>query len=360
MRFKRLLITGGAGFVGSNLAVMLRQAFADIEISVLDNLRRRGSELNLPRLAEHGIKFLHGDIRCPEDFDDCPNFDLLIDCSAEPSVQAGVSGSPFPLIQHNLSGTIHCIELTRKRNAAFLFLSTSRVYPIEPVNALSVKEESTRYVWTAAEKVPGFSADGIAENFPLEGVRSPYGATKLAGELLLREYAWLYQMPALINRCGVLAGPWQMGKVDQGVSALWAISHLFKRPLRYIGFGGHGKQVRDFLHIADLFDLIVQQMKDASCWDCRVYNVGGGNAVSASLAELTTLCQEATGNRIEIKTEPKTSLVDVRIYITDSRKAHQDFSWRPKRNMQQIVANTVAWAREHENALRQALGEKCS
>src|SRR6516225_4948803 len=99
MDFKRILITGGAGFVGANLAALYRQAFSGVTVYAFDNLSRRGSELNLPRLKQLGVTFLHGDIRCREDVEGWPAFDLLIDCSAEPSVQAGINGSPLPVIQ---------------------------------------------------------------------------------------------------------------------------------------------------------------------------------------------------------------------------------------------------------------------
>jgi CDP-paratose 2-epimerase len=356
LNFTRILITGGAGFVGSNIATMLRQGFANVAVTALDNLRRRGSELNLSRLAEHGVKFVHGDIRCREDIDECPAFDLLIDCSAEPSVQAGVSGSPMGVIQHNLTGTINCIEAARTRGAAFLFLSTSRVYPIEPINAIPFREDATRFRWDLGKPVAGVTEDGVTEQFTLDGARSPYGATKLAVELLLCEYSWLYKMPVLINRCGVLAGPWQMGKVDQGVVTLWVASHLFKRSLKYIGFGGHGKQVRDLLHIEDLYELIVKQLSDTAKWDARPYNVGGGLNVSASLAELTRLCRDATGNTITIDSDSRTSPVDVRIYLTDSSRVSADFAWRPRKSVSDIVTDIAAWARQHESALRKVLG----
>ena len=263
MQFRRILICGGAGFVGASLAVALKEVFADVSVTAVDNLCRRGSELNLARLKRYGISFRHGDIRCREDVDTWPAFDLLLDCAAEPSVQAGLDGTPLPVIANNLIGTIHCMEAARKNNAAFLFLSTSRVYPIERLNGLAVREEPTRFAWGGDDPVPGFSSAGIAEEFPLDGRRSFYGATKLSGELLLREYAAAYGMPVMINRCGILAGPWQMGKVDQGVLTLWVARHVFRGEVAYFGYGGSGKQLRDVLHVADLFDLLCRQMERA-------------------------------------------------------------------------------------------------
>jgi len=343
MIFKKILITGGAGFVGSNLAILFRDAYADIHITALDNLIRRGSELNLRRLKKHNIEFVHGDIRCREDLEGLKDFDLLVDCSAEASVLAGIHGSPSQVIKHNLTGTLNCIEECRKRNAAFLFLSTSRVYPIKKINNLDWKEDKTRFVWTGKDKLPGFSLQGICEDFSTAGARSIYGATKLSAELILQEYAYSYNMPAIINRCGILTGPWQMGKVDQGVVTLWVSRHIYKKNLKYIGFGGTGKQVRDMLHINDLFNLINKQMSKLDLWNGEIYNVGGGQEISASLLELTNICEKVTGNKINIQPEPDTSSVDIRIYLTDSSKAQNDFDWSPQIGVYDIVSDISNW-----------------
>lgn len=349
MRFKRLVIIGGAGFVGSNLAVRFRQCFAETSVVALDNLRRRGSELALDRLRQAGVQFRHGDVRSPEDLASVGDFDLLIECAAEPSVQAGVDGPPMYLLNSNLVGTIHCLEAARAGGAAVLFLSTSRIYPIERLNALPFVEEETRFRWTT-------TLEGIAEDFPLDGARSLYGASKLAGELLVREYVYNYGMKALINRCGILAGPWQMGKVDQGVVTLWTAAHAFGRPLQYMGFGGKGKQVRDILHIDDLFDLLVRQIESPHVWDGRAYNVGGGGSRSASLLELTQICQAVTGRQILIESVSQTSRVDVRVFITDTRSAHRDFGWQPGRGVEQIVQDIYRWIVDHRNLVEPILG----
>jgi CDP-paratose 2-epimerase len=356
MQFKQVLITGGAGFVGSNLALMLKRARPEVEVAALDSLKRRGSELTLPRLAAAGVRFVHGDVRCSEDLEALPAFDLLIDCAAEPSVQAGVRESPRAVLNINLLGSINCLEAARVRGAAFVLLSTSRVYPVRPLNALPYSEDANRFRWEPQPGVPGFSEEGVAEGFPLDGARSFYGASKLAAEQLLQEYVYNYGMKAIINRCGILAGPWQMGKVDQGVVTLWVARHYFRQPLQYIGFGGQGKQVRDLLHVADLFDLLISQMNSLSRWDGSVYNVGGGPQVSVSLLELTALCESVTGHRIPITAVPATSPVDLRIYLTDARKARRDFGWRPVRGAEQIVRDIHRWITEHRSALESVFG----
>ena len=356
MDFHHVLITGGAGFVGSNLALRCKQAVPHASVTALDSLKRRGSELNLARLRAGGVEFIHGDVRCPEDFDGAPDFDLLIDCSAEPSVQAGTGGSPRYVLQTNLVGTVNCLEAARVRGAAFLLLSTSRVYPIEALNAIPFHETATRFSWDPPAEAPGICEQGVAEEFPLDGARSFYGASKLASELLVREYVHGYGMKALIDRCGILTGPWQMGKVDQGVFTLWVARHHFGKPLKYIGFGGAGKQVRDVLHVDDLFDLLLLQMGKRSEWDGRVYNVGGGAEGSVSLLELTDVCRTVTGKQIETSSEPETSDVDLRVYVTDSRKARRDFGWRPTRGVERIARDIHHWIEVNEDSLAPILG----
>ena len=355
MLYKHVLITGGAGFVGSNLAVHFKEAYENCRVSVLDNLKRRGSELNLPRLKSNGIEFTHGDVRNQEDLASVTDFDLLIDCAAEPSVQAGNRGGIDYVVNTNLVGTINSLEAARRANAAFILLSTSRVYPIEALNRLPYEEDSERFRWRASTTAQGLCEYGIGEDFPLDGARSFYGASKLASELLVKEFAYQYGMPAIINRCGILAGPWQMGKADQGVVTLWVARHHFRQPLKYIGFGGQGKQVRDILHVSDLFELLVQQIGAAENWTGQVYNVGGGVPVSISLAELTEHCAAITGNDVQITAQPETANTDVRIFLTDSRKVQQDFGWAPKRNVMQIVQDIHKWIGDHQSQLEPIL-----
>ena len=134
----------------------------------------------------------------------------------------------------------------------------------------------------------------------MDGARTLYGATKLAAEHLIEEYADAFGLRAVTNRCGVIAGPWQMGKVDQGVFSWWLLSHLFGRPLSYIGYGGSGKQVRDLLHVDDLSTWSTEQLGDPERWSGRHANVGGGREGSLSLLETTALCRELTGNEVPI------------------------------------------------------------
>ncbi|NIA15660.1 MAG: NAD-dependent epimerase/dehydratase family protein [Nitrospiraceae bacterium] len=346
-----ILVTGGAGFVGSHLARGLRRERTQDRVVALDNLRRRGAELNIPRLREAGVEFLHGDIRNPEDLDEAGPVDLIVECSAEPSVLAGYDASPRYLVNTNLGGTVNCLEHARKHAAAILFLSTSRVYPVAPLNAAAYIEEETRFALTDDQAMPGLSARGVSEAFPLEGTRSLYGATKLCSELLLREYLEMYSLRGVVNRCGLLTGPWQMGKVDQGVVVLWAARHIYGGPLQYIGYGGQGKQVRDLLHVDDLLRLILYQIDHLDALSGEIFNVGGGAAVSVSLRELTALCQEITGNAIDIGSEPSNRPADIPIYITDHSRVTKRTGWIPQRGVRDTLEEICAWIRDNREAL---------
>lgn len=351
----RILITGGAGFVGSNLAVSLATRQPEWEIVVLDNLYRRGSELNLPRLREAGVEFVRGDVREPEDLARVPRVDALIECSAEPSVMSGVDGDTGYLVHTNLTGAYNCLELARRDGAFVVFLSTSRVYPVAPQVELALEEAETRFEIAAEQALPGVSPAGISEEFPLEGARTLYGATKLAAELLIEEYRAGLGVPAVIDRCGVIAGPWQMGKVDQGVFTHWMLAHHFGNPLSYIGFGGKGKQVRDLLHVEDLVDLVERQLLAPGEWDGRTVNVGGGRECSLSLLETTAICQELAGREVAMTPVEQTRAGDVPIYLSDCSKIFGLDEWRPRRGAKQVLADIHEWIAADPERIAEAL-----
>jgi CDP-paratose 2-epimerase len=351
----RVLITGGAGFVGSNLAVSLADRHPDWEILALDNLYRQGSELNLPRLRAAGVEFIRGDVREPADLAALPPLTALIECSAEPSVMSGVDGDTGYLVHTNLTGAYNCLELARRDRAFFVFLSTSRVYPVAPQVELRLDEAPTRFEIAAEQSVTGVSPAGISEQFPLDGPRTLYGATKLAAELLIEEYRSGLGVPAVVDRCGVIAGPWQMGKVDQGVFTHWMLAHHFRQPLSYIGFGGEGKQVRDLLHVEDLVDLVERQLLDPAVWDGRTVNVGGGRECSLSLLETTEICRRLSGNEVAIEPVRETRAGDVPVYLSDCSKLFSLDDWRPARSAEQVLADIHAWIAADEIQIAEAL-----
>jgi CDP-paratose 2-epimerase len=345
----KILITGGAGFVGSNLALAIKLNFSDTEIVCMDNLYRRGSELNVPRLEKVDVKFHRGDVRDPNTFPSGP-FDFLIECSAEPSVLAGQDSSPDYLFQTNLVGAYQCLEKARAWKSRFIFLSTSRVYPIATLEAHPWREEATRFAWEDSGTV-GITSRGVAETIDLNGARSLYGYTKLSAEQLIEEYRATFGLKSIVNRCGVIAGPWQFGKVDQGVASLWVLAHYFGRPLSYIGYGGAGKQVRDFLHVDDLCDLLIEQIRDFDQWDGWLGNVAGGLANTASLCELTALCQEITGRSVPINSNPINRPNDLRLFLGDCTKLFTRTKWQPRRDVRRIIHDLGDWVNAHSQVL---------
>jgi len=352
---KKILVTGGCGFVGSSLVLEIKKNYPHYEIYAMDNLKRKGSELNISRLSEQGIHFIHGDIRNKEDFDVFPSVDSIIDASAEPSVLAGLISSPDYLLNTNLIGTINCLNFAVKHSSDVIFLSTSRIYPIQLLNQLAYNEGETRFQISKNQVIDGCSANGISEDFPLKGARSLYGTTKLASELIIEEYNHFYNIKTVINRCGVLTGPWQMGKVDQGVVVLWMAKHFWKQKLSYIGYGGEGKQLRDILHVHDLFRLIDFQLHNMERLNGQTFNVGGGNDVSVSLKELTLICQKLTGNKISIDKVAENRNADIRMYITDNSKVERMVGWQPQIQAEKILEDIYQWIHKNQYSLEKIL-----
>lgn len=352
----KILITGGCGFVGSNLAVLFKQHYSESEVYCLDNLSRRGSEINLQKVLAAGGQFVHGDVRVKTDFDRIPEVDIIIDAAAEPSVLAGkVHGELENLIDTNLNGTINSLYFAKKHRSAIIFLSTSRVYPYDTLAKASLVRSPKRFNLSNEQALVGLSEQGVAENYPLEGLRSLYGATKLASEYFIQEFANNFGLPAIINRCGVLSGPYQMGKIDQGVIVLWMAKHFWKGRLGYIGYDGLGQQARDVLHVRDLFRLVQWQISNLGLLKGQIYNVGGGLENTVSLAELTDLCSKITGNNIEIGSSIENRPGDLPIYITDNTKITEFCGWKPEISINELLIEIHEWLQKDQLFLKSIL-----
>jgi CDP-paratose 2-epimerase len=353
---KNILITGGAGFVGSSIAIYIKKKYPQYTVTCLDNLKRRGSELNLPRLAALGIRFVHGDIRNREDlYPFEAGLTTIIEASAEPSVLAGIGNAPDYLVNTNLMGTINCLYLAAKVKADLIFISTSRVYPIAKIEDIQFSENDTRFMISGHQEIKGVSEKGIGEDFPIDGSRSLYGATKLCSEFLVQEFHTFYNVRTVVNRCGVITGPWQMGKVDQGVIVLWVARHFWKQDLAYFGYGGKGKQVRDILHVDDLCGLIDYQLEHPEEMNGKMFNVGGGVETSVSLRELTAICEQVTGNKVAIREVKEDRAADIRLYITDNSAITAATDWKPSISVTQIVTDIYHWIKNNEGLLKPIL-----
>jgi CDP-paratose 2-epimerase len=255
------------------------------------------------------------------------------------------------LIEHNLFGTVNILEYCKKHGAGFIMLSTSRVYSITPLSKLIVEPVAQAFRLSAGQILPpGLSAAGVSEMFSTETPISLYGSTKLASEIMALEYGETFDFPVWINRCGVMAGAGQFGKADQGIFAYWINAYLRRKPLKYIGFGGNGFQVRDCLHPRDLIPLLRKQTDAPFGHEVRLVNIGGGNSHAMSLAELSAWCANRFGSHV-INSEPDIRRFDIPWLIMDSSLADQIWNWRPQTSLDQILVEIAVHAQQHPNWL---------
>jgi len=351
----KVLITGICGFVGNTLARAFSEHSSAIEIFGLDNFIRPGSEQNRSTLKRHGVKLFHGDLRAASDLEALPAVDFVIDAAANPSVLGGVDGksSSRQLVEHNLLGTVNLLEFCKLHRAGFSLLSTSRVYAIEPLSQLKVDVVDQAFRPSSSNSLVGLSASGIAENFSCLAPVSLYGSTKLASEALALEYGATFALPVFINRCGVLAGAGQFGRADQGIFAYWINSYIQKRPLRYIGFGGEGHQVRDCLHPRDLAPLLLKQFSNASrklSSEERIINCSGGIASAMSLRQLSDWCAKEFGAHT-VAADPQPRAFDLPWMVLDSSRAEKLWQWTPVTQRETILQEIAAHARMNPNWL---------
>jgi CDP-paratose 2-epimerase len=339
----KILITGVCGFVGSRLALALPRFIDNTEIYGIDNLLRPGSEMNRNSAVAAGVRFFHGDLRLRSDLETLPACEWVIDAAANPSVLAGVDGrsSTRQVTEHNLSGTLNLLEYCREHRSGLVLVSTNRVYSVRDLAGLPVRDCGSSFVLDDTHPLPsGVSPRGITEQFPVRQPVSIYGATKLASEIMAIEYGSAFGFPVWVNRCGVLAGAGQFGTAEQGIFSYWLHAHASRRPLRYIGFGARGLQVRDAFHPDDLALLIARQIRRDPPSE-PIYNVGGGPANAMSLAQLTAWCdrhftphQPEPGNR----ERP----FDAPWIVMDSTRARVELGWEPTRMLPSILDEIAA------------------
>lgn len=347
----KVLISGVCGFAGSHLARYLVESHEGIALFGIDNLARQGSESNRLPLKKLGVRLFHGDIRMASDLETLPEVHWVIDAAAQPSVLAGRDGktSTRQLLEHNLQGTINLLEFCRTVGSGFLLLSTSRVYSIPALTKLPLCAEAPAYKIDTAQHLPeGVTAAGIRETFSTEAPISLYGATKLASERLALEYSAAFGLPVWINRCGVLAGAGQFGTAEQGIFSYWIHAHRSRRKLKYLGFGGHGWQVRDALHPRDLARLVDSQLRLPGMGGLQ--NVSGGQENSMSLAQLTAWCDDRFGVHAPIH-DGSDRPYDIPWLVLDSAQVRHNFNWRPEISMQQILEEIAEHAVQHPDWL---------
>lgn len=333
----KILITGGCGFVGTNIALYLNSK--GFNVSSLDNLSRKGSLYNFSLLKKKSIKNYKFDISNYNYIKKLPKFNLIIDCCAEASVE--ISRKDIDKVfKTNLIGTFNILKKAKNDNSSIIFLSSSRVYSINELNK-KYKIQKIR-----KKKL-------ICTNFSTSKPRSIYGFTKFASEMLIEEFSYAFNIKYIINRCGVISGPLQFGKQDQGFVSLWVSSYISKKNLSYIGYNGSGKQMRDVLHIVDLCKLILLQIKNFKKINNLIFNVGGSNFSSTNLKNLSKICEEITGNKIKFKKIKKTSIYDIPWYCSDNSIVSKTYNWKPEKNIKDIVSDLYKWLTTNKNLIKE-------
>ncbi len=356
----RILISGICGFAGSTLARELLAA--GHTVTGFDNFIRPGSETNREPLEKLGSKIITADLRDTAAMDALPDADFVIDAAANPSVLAGVDGrtSSRELIEHNLYGTVNLLEYCKARKAGFILLSTSRVYAIEPLARLPLAIKNGAFAPDTSKPLPaGLTVAGLDETFLTTAPVSLYGATKLASEALALEYGETCSLPVFINRCGVLAGAGQFGRADQGIFAFWINSWLRKRPLKYLGFGGHGHQVRDCLHPRDLVPLLEKQLAaPRRAAADRIVNLSGGAASAMSLKQLSDWCAARFGPH-EVAHDGSPRPFDIPWIVLDSAKAARVWGWKPATPTAAILEEIARHAEQNPGWLEISAPREC-
>ncbi len=332
---RRVLITGGAGFIGSNLAARLLQV-PSTHVMVYDNLARPGVERNLAwlrSLASPGqLAVVPGDVR---------DRTLLAEAAVGATeifhfaAQVAVTSSiddPLADCHTNILGTLHVLEAARAARIPplVLFTSTNKVYG--SLEKLPTQRIGDRYAFADS------AFEGVSEQHPLD-FHSPYGCSKGAADQYVHDYARIYGVPTVVFRMSCIAGPRQLGTEDQGWVAHFLYSALEGNPVTIYG---DGCQVRDVLHVHDLVDAMEAAVAHRQRTAGEVFNVGGGLAQAVSVREALALIERQTGRPVEARyAEARPG--DQRIYISDTARLRTATGWRPTRSLDRTFADIGAF-----------------
>jgi CDP-paratose 2-epimerase len=314
----KILIAGGAGFIGTNVAKEAVKRGHDVVI--FDSLIRKGSEENIGLVT---AEFIRGDVRNVEDFDRLPKIDAIINFAANPGIPWSID-YPMYDFKTNAMGALNLLEYSRKNGKIpVIFASTNKVYS-EEINEMPIEKKETRFEWVDRKY------KGIPEDFPMDSrgkyPHSPYGVSKASADLYHQEYFHIYDIPTVINRMSCIYGYYQKGVADQG----W-IDHF----IRQIAFGnreleiyGEGYQVRDMLWGEDVARLYLDELENIDEVRGQVFNVGGGIYNTLSLIEAIDYIEKLTGHEAKLSYFDERP-ADQRIYISDISKVKKMLDWTP-------------------------------
>ena len=345
----KILITGGAGFIGSHVAEYY--ARKGEEVVVLDNLSRekllgkseKNADYNWNYLKQYNnISLIKGDIRNLELLiETCRNVDIIVHTAAQTAVTTSLS-DPWSDFSVNALGSFNLLEAVRKAKIkpVIIYCSTNKVYG-ENVNKIGVVQEDSRYRFEERYE------NGIPENFDIDLCEhTPYGCSKLTGDLYMQDYARMYGLKIGVFRMSCIYGTRQFGVEDQGWLAWFAIAAVLNRPITIYG---NGKQVRDVLYITDLIEAYDAFIK--SDLPHGVFNIGGGPRKTLSLLESLNLLEEIIGKRPPLKFSDW-RLSDQKVYISDISKAKGELHWNPRIGPKEGVGKLVEWIEENKKIFK--------
>jgi len=332
-----VLVTGGAGFIGSNLAYDL--AGRGKRVVVFDNLDRKGTKRNLEWLKKSrggAIRFIRGDVRDTKLVTEAAaGCRVIYHLAAQVAVTTSVA-DPRKDFQVNALGAFNVLEAARlsRQKPIVLLTSTNKVYG--GMEDLAVREGKTRYFFAGAKK-------GVSESRPLD-FHSPYGCSKGAADQYFRDYSRIYGVPTVVFRMSCIYGPRQFGNEDQGWVAHFLISGMTGKPLTVYG---NGKQVRDILYVSDLVAAFHAAVRNIDKARGQVFNIGGGPSNTLALIELLEIMRDKYGYKV------KPAFADWRpgdqpLYVSDIRKARKVLGWKPALSRNQGLDRLHEWIEQNK------------
>lgn len=339
----KILITGGAGFVGSHTAEYYVKNGEDV--TVYDNLSRAkllnysdsNAMYNWNYLKDnYDLTLIKGDIRDQKKLEEAAaGMDAIIHTAAQTAVTTSVV-DPRTDFEINALGTFNMLEAARKTGAAVVYCSTNKVYG-DNVNKIKLIEKKERYDFLDKDYkggVPETLSTDLCEH-------TPYGASKFAGDVYVQDYAQRNEIDAAVFRMSCIYGTRQFGVEDQGWVAWFTLATLAGKPITIYG---DGKQVRDILYVTDLVNAYASFLKKRDTLHHGVYNMGGGMENTISLLELLDVLEELTGKRSDIKFDDWRPS-DQKVYISDTTKAKKDLGWNTKIGVKEGIKNLVEWVK---------------
>lgn len=336
---KKVLITGGAGFIGSNYA--RRLILRGDQVTIFDNLSRRGSQKNLDWLktaiGKENFQFINGDIR---DFDHLKSTILTSDVIVHLAAQVAVTKSvenPRDDFEINALGTLNLLEAARqsKSQPIVIYASTNKVYG--GLENLEIIEDRSRYKYSN-------NVIGVNETHNLD-FHSPYGCSKGCGDQYTRDYFRIYGMPTIVFRQSCIYGERQFGFEDQGWVAWFLIAAVKQNP---ISIFGDGKQVRDLLNIEDLLDAYDLAIEGIDKSAGKIYNIGGGPDYSISIwKEFSKILMPILGRELTVEYNDWRP-GDQKVYISDIQKINHELGWEPKITIEEGIKKLFTWIKNNK------------